>query len=276
MKILILGANGYLGSRLFLDLRDSFDVVGTYNKTQFHEDFIQLDITDRDQVKKVFNKVKPDVVIHTANFPSPRFAKDNEENYKKLNLTSSEIIKDIANQIGAKVIFISSFAALNPDNIYGKLKLESEQIIKDVEAGYLVLRPSLILGFSPNSSNDRPFDRVFRCIENPELAEFDTSWKFQPTYIGHLSDVIKTAIENNIFNHVVHVFSPSIETQFSTAQDILKPFNIEVKAIDKQMDMPLQEKEESELTELGFPTCSYQEMIDSIHEEIRNKDRFKL
>lgn len=275
MKILILGANGYLGSRLFFDLRREFEVVGTYHKTRFFDDFIQLDITDADQVNNVFGKVKPDVIIQTANYPSPRFAKDNEDGYEKLNLSSSEIIKDAANEINAKVIFISSFAALNPDNIYGKLKLESEQVIKEVKAGYLVLRPSLILGFSPNQNNDRPFDRVYRCIKNPEFAEFDTSWKFQPTYIGHLSDVIKKAVKNNIFNHVVHVFSPSIETQFSTARDILKPFDVEVRPIDKQMDMPLQEKSESELTELGLPAFSYQEMIDAIHEEIREKDTFK-
>lgn len=269
MKILILGANGYLGSRLYFDLKDDFEVIGTYHRSQFHKDFIQLDITDKKQVGKVFDQVKPDIIIQTANYPSPRFAKDNEGGYTNLNLSSTEIIKDEANRMGAKVIFISSFAALNPDNIYGKLKLESEQIIKRVEAGYLILRPSLILGYSLNQNNDRPFDRVLKCIDHPEKAEFDTSWKFQPTYVGHLSAVIKTAIKNDIFNYLVHVFSPSIETQFSTAQDILKPFGVEVKPIDKQKSMSLQEKDEKELIELGLPTCSYEEMIDSIHEEIR-------
>lgn len=276
MKVLILGANGYLGSRLYLDLKDDFEVIGTYHKNKFHDDFVQLDITNIDQVKTVFNQVKPDIIIQTANYPSPRFAKDNEDGYKNLNLSSTEIIKDEANEIKAKVIFISSFAALNPDNIYGKLKLESEEIIKQVKAGYLILRPSLILGFSPNQANDRPFDRVLNCIENPEKAVFDTSWKFQPTYIGHLSSVIKTAITNNVFGHLVHVFSSSIETQFSTARDILKPFNIEVKPIDKQMSISLQEKDEKELTDLGLPTCSYEEMINNIHEEIKNKDKFVL
>jgi dTDP-4-dehydrorhamnose reductase len=152
-KILLLGANGYLGARLFYDLRDKFDVTGTYHKNQFYKEFVQLDITDKDQVLRVFKQYKPDIIVHTANFPSPRHAKDNEDGYKKLNLTATEYIKDGANEIGAKVIFISSFAAFNPDNIYGKLKLESEEIVKQVKTGYLILRASLILGYSPNASN---------------------------------------------------------------------------------------------------------------------------
>lgn len=275
-KILILGANGYLGARLFFDLRNDFEVVGTYNKNQFCDQFIKLDITDEQQVKKVFKQIKPDIIIQTANYPSPRNAKDNEENYKKLNLASTEIIKNEANVISAKVIFISSFAALNPDNIYGELKLKSEKVITETQAGWLILRPSLILGFSPNTQNDRPFNRVLKCIDNPKLAQFDTSWKFQPTYVGHLSKVIKTAIAQDVWNKTVHVFCPSIETQYSTAKDILKPFDVKVNPTDKGMKMPLQERDESELLNLGLPTCSYEKMVSSIHEEIRNRGKFNL
>lgn len=276
MKVLIIGANGYLGARLFYDLRNHFEVVGTYHSNQLFNEFIQLDVTNVSQVKEVFVRVEPDIIIQTANYPSPRFARDNESGYKDLNFTSAEIIKDVANKIGAKIVFISSFAALNPDNIYGKLKLESEQVVRGVKAGFLIVRPSLILGYSPSQNNDRPFDRVLRCIEHPKQAEFDTSWKFQPTYIGHISSVIRTAIENNIFSKLLHVFSPSIETQYSTATDILEPFGVNVKPIDKQMNMPLQEIDEKELTDLGLPTCSYEDMIKSIREEIKNGDSFKL
>ena len=276
MKVLLIGANGYLGARLFFDLRGSFDVVGTYNKTQFFKDFIQLDITNEQQVIDVFKAQKPDIVIQTANYPSPRPAADNPEAYSRLNLDSTKYIVDAANEVGAKVIFISSFAALNPDNIYGELKLKSEGIVKETKAGYLVLRPSLILGVSPNTTNDRPFNRVLRCLDKNDPGEFDTSWQFQPTYIGHISKVVKTAIDKNVFNEAVHVFCPSIQTQYSIAKYILEPFGIEVKEIDKKMNMPVQERSEDELTSLGLPTCSYEEMINKIHEEIKNREKFRL
>lgn len=269
MKVLIIGANGYVGARLFVDLQKKFEVTGTYNKNQFFKELVHLDITDQKELHRVFDEYKPDVIIHPANHASPRPAADDPEGYKKLNLLSTEYVREAADSIGAKLVFISSFAALNPDNIYGKLKVKSEEIVKKTQAGYLIVRPSIILGLSPNTHNDRPFNRILRCFDDGTNAEFDTSWHFQPTYIGHLSEVLSTAIEKGIFNETIHVFCPSIQTQYSTADDILKPFAIEVKPVDKKMLMPIQEKNESELTELGLPTCSYQKMITKIHEEIR-------
>jgi|APSaa5957512622_1039677.scaffolds.fasta_scaffold50328_2 dTDP-4-dehydrorhamnose reductase len=275
-KILLLGANGYLGARLFYDLRDKFDVTGTYHRKQFYKEFVQLDITDKDQVLRIFKQYKPNIIVHSANFPSPRHAKDNKDGYKKLNLTATEYIKDGANEIGAKVIFISSFAAFNPDNIYGKLKLESEEIVKQVKEGYLILRASLILGYSPNTSNDRPFDRILKHLDDKTVAEFDTSWTFQPTYVGHVSEMIEACINKDIFNRMLPVFCDSLETQYSTAVDILKPFNIEVKPIDKNMTIPVAPADESELIKLELPTISYQDMLNRIHDEIKNREKFIL
>lgn len=276
MKVLLLGANGYLGARLFYDLRDKHEVVGTYHKTQLFKDLVQLDITDKNQVQKKFETYKPDVVIQTANYPSPKQAAPDKPGYIQLNLNSTTYIREAADNVDTKVIFISSFAALNPDNIYGELKLKSEQISKKTKTGYLILRPSLILGFSPNTKNDRPFNRILRCLDSKTATEFDTSWQFQPTYIGHISDIIITALEQNISNHTVHVFCPAIETQYSTASDILRPFGIEVKPIDKNMNLPLQKRDERELVDLGLPTCSYKKMITNIHHEIRNRDKYGI
>ncbi len=50
LRILLLGANGYLGARLYYDLRGIFDVVGTYHRDKIYKEFIQLDITDETQV----------------------------------------------------------------------------------------------------------------------------------------------------------------------------------------------------------------------------------
>jgi len=276
MKILLLGANGYLGARLFFDLKKRFDVIGTYNKNQFFRDFIQLDITDKEQVERIFKQYSPDIIIHPANHASPRPAAEDPQGYERLNLLSTSYVREAADTIGAKVIFISSFAALNPDNIYGELKAKSEEDIKQTKAGYLILRPSLILGYSPNVQNDKPFNRILRCLDNKTVGEFDTSWQFQPTYIGHISEVIGTIIDKNVFNKVVHVFCPSIQTQYSTAKDILEPFKVDVKPVDKKMAMPIQERNESELVDLGLSTCSYEEMVSKIHEEIKNREKFQL
>lgn len=269
MKILLLGANGYLGARLYDDLRKMYAVLGTYHTHQFSSDLIQLDITNEREVEKIFHEYKPDIIIHPANHASPRPATQDPEGYTATNLHSTSSLQSAAEKVNAKFIFISSFAAIDPSDIYGQLKLQSEEIVKQTKSGYLILRPSLILGMSPNTQNDRPFNRVLKCMNNPTaVAAFDTSWRFQPTYIGHISEVIMAAIEKEIWNHLVHVFCPSVQTQYSTARDILHPFGVPVTEVDKKITAPLQERDEKELTELGLPTCRYEEMLKKIHEEI--------
>lgn len=145
MKILITGASSYVGSRIFFDLKDKYDLLGTYFNNPLSSSFIKLDLSDRQAVNQLFRETKSQIIIHVANFPSPRSAVNNEESFTKLNETATQHIVDAANNIGAKVVFISSQAANNPDNIYGKLKVKSEDMIKNVKAEYLILRPLLWL-----------------------------------------------------------------------------------------------------------------------------------
>ncbi len=178
MKILLIGASSYVGARIYFDLKDKFKIIGTYNKNPLLKTFVRLDITDRNDVLKVFNEIKPEIVIHVANYPSPRSAVNNEDNFIKLNDVGTTNVVESANEIGAKLIFISSQAANNATDIYGKLKAKSEELVTKTKAGYLIFRPSMIVGFSPNTTNPRPFNRILKCLDDRgTTSEFDTSFK---------------------------------------------------------------------------------------------------
>ena len=199
MKILITGASSYVGARLYYDLENKFEVIGTYFNNKLSKSFLQMNLTDNSAVRDLFKSAKPNMIVHVANFSSPRSALNNEKNFIELNDKTTKYIIQNANIIGSKVVFISSQAANSPDNIYGKLKQKSETEVASCNAGYLILRPSLIVGFSPNTINPRPFNKILTCLDNKdEKAEFDTSWKLQPSYIGHLSQVIDKTIQSMI------------------------------------------------------------------------------
>jgi dTDP-4-dehydrorhamnose reductase len=222
-------------------------------------------------VNQVILNTQPDTIIHVANHANSKQATQDPEGYASVNLHATQHIQDAADLVGAQLVFISSFAALTPSDVYGQFKQQSENIVKHSAAGYLIIRPSFIMGMSPNKENDRPFNRLLKYLDQKEAGEFDTSWRFQPTYIGHVSAVVTAALKENIMNTTVHVFSPSITTQYQLAQDILKPFDITVRPIDKKMTLPLQERDDTELSILNLPTCSYQTMITSIQNEITNR-----
>jgi len=275
MKLLITGASSYVGARIFFDLQKAYSLTGTYFQNQLSQNFIQLNLTDRKDTEKTILEMKPDNIIHVANYPSQRNAVNNEESFAELNKKSTEYIINAANKIGAKVIFISSLAAEHPSDIYGKLKKESEELVKTVTAGYLILRCSLIVGFSPNIQNDRPFNRILKCIKDKtKPAEFDISWKLQPCYIGHISQIIDQTIQNNLWNKTVPVFINEVVTQYQIAKDILTHFNIPVEKVDKHMNIPLAENNHSQLVPYNLEPKSYIEMVSVIIDEIDLRKKF--
>jgi len=276
MKLLISGASSYVGARLYLDLRPAFSVTGTYAHTRLSEDFVHMDITDPEEIHDTIIRHKPDIIIHVAANATTRWCADHPEEARVLNQSATENIRTEADAIGAHIIYMSSYAAIQPEDVYGSTKYESEQTVKQSKHGYLILRPSFILGFSPNTKNDRPFNRLLRNLDQGEPARYDTSWKFQPTYVGHLSEVIRTAITRNIWNETIHVTVPELATRYSTARDILSPFGVEVTPIDHKSTIPVLQNDLSGLKRLKLPQYTYARMIETIINEIRNRERFIL
>lgn len=276
MKILITGASSYVGSRLFLDTSSSHETVGTYSQHQLSPKFLHLDITDKDEVGTLIAIQKPDVILHVASNPHPEWCETHPEEAKQLNLSGTKNIVDAANANNAKVIYISSFAAINPINVYAHTKKDSETIVKTTKAGYLNLRPSFILGFSPNTTNDRSFNRLLKNLDQGTPAIYDTSWKFQPTYLGHIRDVILACMEKSIWNHTIHITVPEHTTRFDSAKDILSPFGVTVSPVDNHDTTPFIKNPLSELTTLNLPQCTYHDMIHKIIDEIKHRDRYIL
>lgn len=139
MKILLLGASSYVGARLYFDLRDTYDMTGTYDHTHLCKDFIRLDVTKASDVHTCIANIKPDVIIHAANNANARWCEANPEEAKALNETSTKVIVDAANDTKAKLIYISSFAAIQPANVYGRTKRASEEIIKQTAHDWVIL-----------------------------------------------------------------------------------------------------------------------------------------
>lgn len=274
MKILVIGANSYVGARLYFDLQKGFGIEGTYTHNQLSEKFVHLDITDKKEVADVISTYRPDVIVHAANNANARWCEANPKEAVLLNQTATEYIVEAANRIQAKLIYISSFAVHNDTNVYGRTKKASEEISKKTQAGYLILRPSFILGLSPNTVNDRPFNRLLKNLDAGTPAVYDTSWRFYPTYVGHISEVIRVCIDKNIWDQVIPVAVPELKTRFDTAKDILSPFGIKVTGVDNRDTLAVTKDDMSLLKKLGLPEYTYDEMIRKIIGEIKNRDAF--
>ena len=113
-------------------------------------------------------------------------------------------------------------------------------------------------------------------MDNKIIGEFDTSWKLQPTYLGHIPQIIEKVINNNLWNMVVPVFIDEIVTQCQIAQDILSEFGLSVKQIDQGIDIPQSRDSLKVFNSFNLYPYTYKEVIEVIIQEIKNRNKFKI
>jgi len=269
MNILITGASSYVGARLYSDLKKKYEVTGTYHSNKLFPELELLDIGDKKGVESLIKKVHPEIIIHVAANASGSWCEKNPDLAIKVNETGTKNIVDSANQIKAKVIYISSFEHANTKTLYGRTKEAGEKYVKEVKAGYIILRPYFIIGLSPNTMNDRPFNHLLKNITQHTPAIYDATWKFYPTWLKHIEEVIEKIIEKRIINETIPISVPETKTRFDIAKDLLSDLNIDVKPEYPANVAPLISEDLTKLSELGLPQYKYDEIILGIKKEIK-------
>ncbi|MEQ8905495.1 NAD-dependent epimerase/dehydratase family protein [Ekhidna sp.] len=172
-KIIITGANGFLGKNLINHLSDFgirsaalLDIHSTEIESDQHINLIQHKIDLASDSGALNDLVEEgDKVIHLAWKSNPAVTGADIEAEKQLNWEASKNVIDVCTNKNAKMIFISSGGTVygepeylpideehptNPISAYGIIKLKVEQAIREasVQNGlqFVILRPSNLYG----------------------------------------------------------------------------------------------------------------------------------
>ncbi len=162
MKILVTGGAGYIGSHTVIELLGKgYEVVIVDNFYNSHPEvlerikelsgkdfkFYEIDLLDKNALKKVFEENKIDSVIHFAGYKAVGESVEKPLMYYHNNLTSTFILCEVMKKYGVKNIVFSSSATvyglsnvsplkedlpLSTTNPYGTTKLFIEQILRDL------------------------------------------------------------------------------------------------------------------------------------------------
>ena len=142
-SVLVFGANGLVGRSVKQLIKSDDDFFGTYHKRK-EEGLFQADITSEKDVKNVFEKTKPDIVINCSNLAGGvNFCEKEPTLAEKFHLFSNQTIGKLCEENNSRMVMISTDYVFdgknppyseddkkNPLNTYGKLKLEAENWIK--------------------------------------------------------------------------------------------------------------------------------------------------
>lgn len=203
MKILVTGGYGQLGTALKDVLKDE-EVLLT--------DSDSMDITDENQVRKVFNDFNPDWLVHGAAYTNVDGCEENPELAGKVNHLGTKILAQMCKQADVKMIYIGTDYTFdgtksspyaeddepNPQSVYGKTKLEGEKVVQEILAGY-ILRTSWVYGEGNNFVRT-----MLRLSEKMDEIKVVNDQLGRPTYAPDLAkaiyDVMKTRPEIGIYN----------------------------------------------------------------------------
>jgi dTDP-4-dehydrorhamnose reductase len=156
--LLLTGATGFIGRRLRADLSAGWAVVAA-SRAPEGLGAVQLDLGEPASVARVFDAVRPSVVVHCGAVADPDEAERDPGRARKLNVDATRALARLCGGARARLVFFSTDLvfdgekgwydeddAPNPLSVYARTKLEAEAAVLGLCPGAVVLRVSSCYG----------------------------------------------------------------------------------------------------------------------------------
>ena len=166
MRVLVIGASGFVGNETYTAFHENHEVFGTYCKTTL-SGMIKLDITNKEEVERVLNTILPDAVIQPAAQPWVDFCEQQPQESEKINFLGAQHIIDWCARHQKYYLFVSTDyvfdgqngpytedVSVHPLNVYGLHKLQVEEaVLQKLPSLGCVARTTTVYGWESAGKN---------------------------------------------------------------------------------------------------------------------------
>lgn len=225
MKVLVTGVAGQLGHDVMNELHKrgyegvSSDIAPQYSGADdgtavTKMDYVQMDITNSEEVNETIKKVNPDVVVHCAAWTAVDLAEEseNKEKVMAINVGGTENIARVCKELDCKMVYISTDYVFDgygtrpweedckdyaPLNVYGESKLMGEKVVSLNLEKYFIVRIAWVFGVNGNNfiktmlKVGKKFDTLK--VVNDQIGT--------PTYTYDLSRLLVDMIETDKYGY---------------------------------------------------------------------------
>ncbi|MCQ1528601.1 SDR family oxidoreductase [Lutispora saccharofermentans] len=249
MKILITGANGFLGKNVYNKLSERYEIKGTYNRYK-SKDLVKLDLSDSKSILELLNSYNPDVIVHTAAITDLNQCEKQPYIAKIVNTNSTNTIAKWCKDKNTKLIYLSTDYVFDGENgpyreksetgplqIYGYTKLMSEILIENRGINYAIVRIGILHGFNDRFDKNTVTMQVINGLKNEQEIVLDDGRIKYPTLIDDVSSAIEKIIEDDLIG-TFHVASQEPVTRYEWGLRISRVFGFNESLIipDKKLD----------------------------------------
>lgn len=246
IKVVITGSNGLLGQSLLnvlLKEKNNYDVYGFskgVNRSGRNDfQYIEIDITNQNQLTKELLKIKPDYIVNTAAMTQVDACENDKVKCDTLNVNVVQWLAAICQELSAHLVHISTDFIFdgkkgwyketdvpNPLSYYGFSKLKSEQILEKSNINYTILRTSLVYGKVFDMSKRNIVLWVKESLENKrEITIVDDQFR-APTYVEDLALACKISMDKNATG-IFNIASSKLLSIYEIAMEIAEVFDLD-------------------------------------------------
>lgn len=248
-RILITGSNGMLGQRLveYFSKLNTIQILSTSveEKSVFDNiDYIQCDISNRNDIKKIIYDFCPDFIVNTAAYTNVDKSELERESAWKINVKAVEYISESARVLDAHLIHISTDYIFdgkngpytendipNPIGYYGRTKLASENVLRISGIKYTILRTNVLYGTAKFSRPD--FVKwVIDSLKSGKQINVVNDQVNNPTFIDDLVQAVSLII-NKKREGVFNIGGSEFLNRYEFALMIAEYFNLDKTLINR-------------------------------------------
>jgi dTDP-4-dehydrorhamnose reductase len=249
-KILITGSNGLLGQSLVKLFREDYFVFGcdltgeSFNSKFPENEYLQLDLTQREKVQKILLRIKPEIIINTAAFTDVDKCEEKRDLCWATNVRSVEILVEAVSDISPVFVQISTdyvfdgksgsyreTSETKPVSYYGQTKLAAEKIIRSSGLEYIIPRSMVLYGTGQKIRNNF-VTWVIQQLKSGNKIKVVNDQRGNPTLADDLSDAIMRLLEKEEYG-IFHVSGKEVCSRYEFAQKIIDVFDLDGKLVEE-------------------------------------------
>lgn len=233
--ILVTGSNGLLGQKIIYSLlqKKTFNIVATSKgENRLIEKqgytYYSLDITDKEAIRLVFSKIKPDAVINTAAMTNVDACETAREDCFNQNVNAVKYITEVLEELSTStynphLIHLSTDFIFdgekgsayveddkpNPIHYYALTKYEGEKVVQSSRLSWAILRTIIVYGVVDNMSRSNIVLWAKNALQQGQKINVVDDQFRSPTLAEDLAEACIVAAEKKA-SGIYHVSGPEV------------------------------------------------------------------
>ncbi len=296
--VLITGSNGLLGQKLVQQLhaKPNYKLIATSkgaNRISSIAGFVyeQLDITDADQVKNIFTKHQPDILINTAAMTNVDDCEGDKKGCWEMNVNAVEYLLAESEKYDTHLIHLSTDFVFNGENgpysesdtpdplsYYGESKFASEKVLQNSEyKNWAIARTIIVYGLVEQMSRSNIVLWAKGALEKGDPINVVDDQYRSPTLAADLAKGC-ILIADKHAKGVYHLSGKDVMSILELVNRVADFFNLDKSSISAIKSIALNQAAkrppktgfvlDKAINELGYNPVSFEEGLAIVSQEL--------